>query len=288
MPQLVRAATAALGASAAMQYSRRADTADLGIKTPVMGYNTYNDVACTPTEGHVNNMIDAMVSKGFRDAGYKFFQIDCGWQGTTRDKNQFGAIDLDTERFPNGIPPISKKARDNGLIFSMYSDAGIRSCDTVSPTQRLGSAGHEEADAKQFASWNVEYLKYDYCYVDSANADDNAPKEPRTDYVTNYTKMWNAIKAVNIPRMLICQWGTPYNKDGALQGPVEWTDPVSTSFRLSDDINDSWEAVTRIINQSIYLGREEKTGPGHFADGDLLEVGNAKLTVDEQKSHFAY
>lgn len=158
MPILSKAATAAaLGASLAMRQA--ADTSQLGIKTPIMGYNTYNDVACTPTEAHSNQMIDAMVSQGFRDAGYKFFQIDCGWQGYTRDKNEFGAIDTDTERFPNGIPPISKKAIDNGLIFSMYSDAGIRTCDTTVPSQRLGSDQHEVADAKQFASWNVQYVK---------------------------------------------------------------------------------------------------------------------------------
>lgn len=100
--------------------------------------------------------------------------------------------------------------------------------------------------------------------------------------------MWNALRDVGITRMLICQWGTPFNNNGAIQGPVEWSNPVSTSFRLSDDINNTWEAVTRIINQSIYLAREDKIGPDHFADGDLLEVGNGKLTPDESRAHFAY
>lgn len=287
MPSLGKAATAALGAGLALRQST--DTSSLGIKTPIMGYNTYNDVGCTPTESHTNQMIDAMVSQGFRDAGYKFFQIDCGWQGTTRGTNNtLNAIDTDPEAYPNGIPPISQKARDNGLIFSMYSDAGQRSCDTRLPPTRVGSDGYEEADAKQFAEWNVEYVKYDYCWVDGTDPEDNAPKAPRTDFVDRYSKMWNALKAVNIPRMLICQWGTPYNNNGALQGPVEWSNPVSTSFRLSDDISNAWEAVTRIINQSIYLAREDKVGPDHFADADLLEVGNGALSLDEQKAHFAY
>lgn len=162
MPSLSKAATAALGATLAMRQS--SNDASLGIATPAMGYNTYNDIGCSPTEAHSNEQIDAMVSQGFRDAGYRFFQIDCGWQGSTRDKNEFGAIDTDTDAFPNGIPPISQKARDNGLIFSMYSDAGIRSCDTRLPPTRLGSAGHEEQDAKQFASWNVEYVKCEWWY----------------------------------------------------------------------------------------------------------------------------
>ncbi|CEH15867.1 carbohydrate-binding module family 35 protein [Ceraceosorus bombacis] len=240
----------------------------------------------------MSETIDALVSRGFRDAGYKFFQIDCGWQslnGTRGSINSFGAIDYDQQNFPQGIRPISDKARQNGFTFSMYSDAGVRSCDSIVPSKRLGSYGHEAADAKQFADWNVEYVKYDYCYPDSPDPSNNAPKDPRTDFVDRYRTMWNALQTNKIYRMLVCQWGTPFrSSSGNLQGPSQWTDPVSTSFRLSDDINKDWAAVTRIINQSIHIANSGITGKGHFADADMLEVGAKELTIDEQASHFAY
>jgi alpha-galactosidase len=136
----------------------------VGIDTPIMGYNSYNDVACSPTADHMSSTIDALVSRGFRDAGYTFFQIDCGWQSRsgTRTGNSYGAIDYDKSNFPQGIAPISQKARDNGFIFSLYSDAGVRACDTIVPSPRLGSYGHELADARQFADWQVGYLKCKY------------------------------------------------------------------------------------------------------------------------------
>ncbi|SPO37056.1 related to Alpha-N-acetylgalactosaminidase precursor [Pseudozyma flocculosa] len=265
-------------------------TGGMGISTPIMGYNTYNDVACSPNATYVSSTIDALVSRGFRDAGYTFFQIDCGWQGTTRTNNPYGAIDYDTNNFPQGLKPISDKARSKGLTFSLYSDAGVRACDTIVPSPRLGSYGHEEADAKLFASWNVEYVKYDYCYADGPNENQNAPKDPRKDYVDRYGAMWRALQNNKIGRMLVCQWGTPYISppDGDLEGPVDWTKGISTSFRLSDDINDDWAAVVRILNQSIHIAKSGKTGPGHFADADMLEVGSKKLTLDQQRTHFAY
>lgn len=159
MPSLSKLASLTLGAVSSLD--RRQSQPVVGIDTPVMGYNSYNDVACSPTEARMSSTIDAMVRRGLRDAGYRFFQIDCGWQSPngTRSKNAFGAIDVDEEHFPNGIAPVSKKARDNGFVFSMYSGAGVRSCDTISPTPRLGSYGYEIQDAKQFASWGVQYVK---------------------------------------------------------------------------------------------------------------------------------
>jgi alpha-galactosidase len=102
--------------------------------------------------------------------------------------------------------------------------------------------------------------------------------------------MWNALKTVGIPRLLVCQWGTPFvsPSNGVLEGPVDWTKGISTSFRLSDDVSSNWAAITRIIDQSIYIAASNKTGPGNFADADMLEVGSSQLSTDEQSTHFAY
>ena len=87
--------------------------------------------------------------------------------------------------------------------------------------------------------------------------------------------------------MLVCQWGVPYSSSLGLQGPNSWTGSLSTSFRLSDDIASGWNNVYRIYNQAVHIAKSGLIGPGHFADADLLEVGNPGMTFDEQATHFA-
>jgi alpha-galactosidase len=99
--------------------------------------------------------------------------------------------------------------------------------------------------------------------------------------------MRNELQRVGIQGMLVCQWGTPLSTSNGLQGPAQWTEGLSTSFRLSDDIATGWDNVYRIYNQAIYIAKSGFVGPGHTADADLLEVGNAGMTFDEQSTHFA-
>ncbi|KAJ4244556.1 hypothetical protein NW762_014411 [Fusarium torreyae] len=254
--------------------------------TPVMGWNSYNQFSCSPNNKSIAETIEALSKRGFVDAGYKFFQIDCGWasRDTKRDPNT-GALKVDSTAFPDGLKPLSNLARSKGMKWTMYSDAGVRMCDPESPSPVLGSLDHEAVDAAFFKSLNTEYLKYDNCYADGANS--NAPKDARTDFVTRFGKMWDELKKVGIPGMLICQWGVPYSASSGLEGPAEWTQDISTSFRLSDDIAPGWSNVYRISNQAIHIAHRNLTGPGHIGDADLLEVGNSGMTFDEQATHFA-
>lgn len=88
--------------------------------------------------------------------------------------------------------------------------------------------------------------------------------------------------------MLVCQWGTPYvTPKGTLEGPAIWTPGIGTSFRLSDDIASGWQNVLRIMNEAIHINLKGTSGRGHVGDMDLLEVGNAGLTIVEQQSHFS-
>lgn len=127
----------------------------------------------------------------------------------------------------------------------------------------------------------------DNCYADGPNADQNAPKDPRTDFASRFGIMWKELQRVGIPGVLICQWGTPFSTSGGLQGPKDWTKGISTSFRLSDDIAQGWGNVYRIYNQAVHITASGVIGPGHIADADLLEVGNQGMTFDEQATHFA-
>lgn len=256
--------------------------------TPVMGYNSYNQVACSPTNAQITTAINAMASKGFVAAGYNFFQVDCGWASRDGQRNATsGALKINLDRFPQGLKPLSDLARSKGMKWTMYSDAGVRMCDTTVPSPVLGSLGHEAVDAEFFKSLGTEYLKYDNCYVTGPTSAENAPKDPRTDFVTRFSTMWKELQRVGIPGMLICQWGTPYSAPSGLQGPHQWARGISTSFRLSDDITTGWAAVYRIYNQAVHVAKSGLIGPGHIADADLLEVGNKGMTFDEQSTHFA-
>ncbi|OHF02904.1 hypothetical protein CORC01_01662 [Colletotrichum orchidophilum] len=256
--------------------------------TPVMGWNSYNQVSCSPTNAVITAAINSLSDRGFIAAGYKYFQIDCGWASRDGQRNATsGALEVNSDAFPQGLKPLSDLARSKGMKWTMYSDAGVRMCDPQVPSPVLGSLGHEAADADFFKSLNTEYLKYDNCYADGPAASQNAPKAPRTDFVTRFTTMWKELQRVGIPGMLICQWGVPYSSPSGLEGPAEWTKGISTSFRLSDDIASGWGNVYRIYNQAIHIAKSGIIGPGNIADADLLEVGNKGMTVDEQATHFA-
>lgn len=253
------------------------------VNTPIMGYNTYNDVVCSPNASWVETTMTSMVNNGLLGLGYKMFQIDCGWQGFQRSPN--GSITYDATAFPNGISPLSNMAHSDGFKWGMYTDQGVYACDTSSQ-HRPGSLGHEEQDAEMFAIWNADYVKVDNCWVD---ANDDAPKNPRTDFVSRYSAMWNALQNNNINEMLVCEWGVPYQDPaGNLEGPYQWTGNLSTSYRVSDDIAQGWDNVMRIVNEAIHVNLADgDNAPGHISDMDLLEVGNPGMTQAEQASHFA-
>lgn len=129
-------------------------------KTPVMGYNSYNQMSCSPTDAKITTQINAMASRGFVGAGYNFFQIDCGWASRDGQRNSSsGALKVDTNAFPKGLKGLSDLARSKGMKWTMYSDAGVRMCDPQSPSPVLGSLGHEGADADFFKTLNTEYIK---------------------------------------------------------------------------------------------------------------------------------
>lgn len=127
----------------------------------------------------------------------------------------------------------------------------------------------------------------DNCYIDGTDGSQSSPKDPRSDYPQRFGAMWSELQRVGIPGFLICQWGSPYATDQGLKGPASWTKGISTSFRISDDIAPGWNNVLRIYNQMLHIARSGAVGPGNIADMDLLEVGNAGMTLDEQATHFS-
>ncbi|KAJ7078617.1 glycoside hydrolase family 27 protein [Mycena belliarum] len=248
----------------------------VGVK-PAMGWNPYNAFSCSTTEAQYHSAAQSMVSLGLSTLGYNYVVLDCGWQGTARDSS--GKFTWDTRILPSGVPALATFLHNLGLKFGVYSDGGFFSCDSVGGNGHyLGSLGHETSDAATFASWGADYLKYDNCFAVSSTdfVDYNPPFSTQAHYVT----MRDALAATGRPILFsACEWG--------VQDPARWPgSSVANSWRMSNDIADSWDHIIRIINQVVPI--TQFAGPGGFNDLDLLEVGNSGLTVAEQQTHFAF
>ena len=120
-----------------------------------MGWNSWNKFGCDVSETLIKGMADAIISSGMKDAGYQYVVIDDCWQ-VSRDAQ--GNIVPDAQRFPSGIKAVADYVHSKGLKFGIYSDAGTETCQ-----HRPGSRGYEFQDARQYAAWGVDYLKFDWC-----------------------------------------------------------------------------------------------------------------------------
>jgi alpha-galactosidase len=120
-----------------------------------MGWNSWNKFQCNVSESLIKETAGALVRTGTRDAGYQYVVIDGCWQ-VSRDAS--GNIVADPQRFPAGIKALAAYVHSKGLKFGIYSEAGTGTCEN-----RPASRGYEFQDARQYATWGVDYLKYDWC-----------------------------------------------------------------------------------------------------------------------------
>ncbi|TDL27972.1 glycoside hydrolase family 27 protein [Rickenella mellea] len=247
-------------------------------RTPPMGWNPYNFYSTDATEAVYNDTAKAIVNLGLEKLGYNIILLEAGWQGTARDAS--GNFTWNTAKYPSGIPALGTLLHSLGLKLGVYSDGGFFSCDSNGGKKHwLGSIGHEAADAATFASWGMDYLKYDNCY--SVNSTDFVDPNPPIPLEPHYTTMLNALEATKRPIIFaICEWG--------VQDPARWAPAVGNSWRISNDIGPpaSWANFFRIINQLVPI--TGFAGPGAWNDLDMLEVGNSPLTTAEQQTHFAF
>jgi alpha-galactosidase len=227
-------------------------------RTPPMGWNTWNKFACNVNEQLVREMADGIVSSGMRDAGYRYVVIDDCWQ-VSRDSA--GTIVADPQRFPSGMQALANYVHAKGLLFGLYTDAGVRTCQG-----RPGTLGHEEQDARTYAAWGADYVKEDWCNAEGLSA------------ATQYRKFLDALKATGRPIVLsICEWGSNL--------PWEWAPGTGHLWRTTVDIIDRWYRMLENLDASApHAGI---AGPGGWNDPDMLEVGNGGMTDDEYRAHFS-
>ena len=223
--------------------------------TPPMGWNSWNTFTWNINEALIRETADAMVSSGLKDAGYQYVVIDDCWSLKQRDQN--GCLVADPEKFPNGMKAVADYVHSKGLKFGMYSCDGTHTCAGYP-----GSFEHEFQDAETFASWGVDYLKYDNCYK---------PRHMEGEML--YKRMSLALR--NCGRDILfsaCNWGAD-GVHGWIQGSG------AQLFRSTGDIQDNWESI-----KNLALSQMDKMHGG--SNNEFIGTLGG-CTDEEYRTHFS-
>jgi len=228
---------------------------------PPMGWNSWNYFAERVDDKAIRSAADQLVATGMKDAGYVYVNIDDTWEGK-RDAN--GVLHTNA-KFPD-MKALADYVHSKGLKLGIYSSPGPRTCASYP-----ASYGYETQDAKLWASWGINYLKYDWCSARGIYKNDALQAV--------YQKMGDALAATGRPIVYSpCEYGL---------GSVEkWGADVSGNlWRTTGDIRDSWDSMISNIEKQVPTA--PYAGPGHWNDPDMLEVGNGGMSDIEYRSHFS-
>ncbi|KAJ6111464.1 hypothetical protein N7523_007525 [Penicillium sp. IBT 18751x] len=223
-------------------------------KTPPMGWNSYNHYSCAPNESIVHSNAKALVDLGLADLGYRYVTTDCGW--TIADRTANGSLTWNETIFPSGFPALGEYIHSLGLLFGVYEDAGIRTCQTN--MEQAGSL-------------------YDNCFSDAATGYPNVQYTPSTSPRARYANMTNALSEHRPVLFQICEWGVDF--------PALWAPSLGHTWRIGNDIIPAWRAIFRTLNQAV--PNTPFAGPGQWPDLDMLEIGTNVLTTAEEQTHFS-
>jgi alpha-galactosidase len=246
-------------------------------QTPPMGWNSWNYFFGKVTDKDIRDSADQIVANGMKDAGYVYVNIDDTWQG----KRDASGVLQANEKFPD-MKALADYVHSKGLKIGIYSSPGPKTCAGYE-----GSLGHEEQDAKMYAAWGIDYLKYDLCSFIPAVMQKQAPDDKAAQMrlmIAAYDKMAKALKATGRPIVFsLCQYGW--------DAVWEWAPALGGNlWRTTGDIQANWNSIYTILSQQE--GLQKYAGPngpsgGHWNDPDMLEVGNGKLSLAENRSHFS-
>ncbi|KIK67154.1 glycoside hydrolase family 27 protein [Collybiopsis luxurians FD-317 M1] len=242
---------------------------------PALGWNDWNAYGCSISEAKVLAAANSFISLGLKDAGYEYVNIDDCWALTQRDPTTHQIVP-DPSKFPNGISGVATQVHALGLKLGIYSDAGTATCAGYP-----GSLGNEALDAATFASWGVDYLKYDNCNVPGNWSDSGNPQGGdwyNSNSAIRYRQMGAALAQQSRPfQYELCIWGDA--------NVWEWGARVGHSWRMSGDAGPTWSYITEIIGINV----QHLSSIDFFShnDMDMMEIGNGALTIQEQRTHFA-
>ncbi len=246
-------------------------------QTPPMGWNSWNFFAERVTDKDIRAAADQIVATGMKDAGYVYVNIDDTWEA---GRDASGVIQTNS-KFPD-MKALADYVHSKGLKIGIYSGPGSKTCAGFT-----ASLGHEEQDALTYAQWGFDYLKYDMCSFIPEVMQKQAPKDKAAQMkimIAAYEKMGNALKAAAAQTghsivFSLCQYGW--------DAPWEWAPALGGNlWRTTGDVEARWQSIYDIVSQQS--GLESYAGPGHWNDPDMLEVGNGKLSLAENRSHFSW
>ncbi len=242
--------------------------------TPPMGWNSWNNWACAVDQEKVKAAADAMVSSGLIEHGWSYINIDDCWQ--SRERTKAGEL-LPNEKFPD-IKGLADHVHSLGLKIGIYSSPGPTTCAGYP-----GSYKYELRDARTWAGWGIDFVKYDWCGY-SRVVEDNSLEA----YKKPYLVMREALDRVDRDIVYsLCQYGM---KDVSAWGAEVGGD----LWRTTGDIGDSWNSLS-----SIGFAQDKNSpyaGPSAWNDPDMLVLGYVgwganlsptRLTPDEQYSHIS-
>ncbi|XP_048192563.1 alpha-galactosidase A [Perognathus longimembris pacificus] len=248
-------------------------------RTPTMGWLHWERFMCNLdcqeepdsciSEQLFMQMADLMVSDGWKDVGYNYVCIDDCWMAPERDSK--GRLQADPQRFPGGIQRLANYVHSKGLKLGIYADVGNKTCAGFP-----GSFGYYDIDAKTFADWGVDLLKFDGCYCDSINL-----------LAKGYKHMSLALNKTGRSIVYSCEW--PLYMWPLHQPNYKKIRQYCNHWRNFADIYDSWESIKQILawtasNQDRIVN---VAGPGGWNDPDMLVIGNFGLSWDQQVTQMA-
>ena len=254
--------------------------------TPYMGWNTYFGLGA-PTEAQVHGVANFLVSSGLKKAGYDIVWLDGGWQASP-PRDGSGNLAVDPKRWPAGMPALVKFIHGLGLRAGIYTDAGAydgKNCG-------LGSGGHYQQDADQFAHWGFDAVKVDFLCGIAQNLD------PATVY-----RQFSAAIAKTGRRMIlnVCDpvtdaWGVPHTPNQVAGHSYTFGPTTADSWRTDTDVAfgnptpGEWPDILRNLDDNA--AHPEANGPGHYNDPDYLipmrplPSGGTELTEEESTTQF--
>ncbi|ONI80741.1 alpha-galactosidase [Saccharothrix sp. ALI-22-I] len=278
---LATAVVAALGLFTAAPTSPAAQAAPGSpALTPPLGWNSWNSFGCGITEAQVRQATDAMVNSGMRDAGYQYVVVDDCWFDPQRDAQ--GNLRAHPTKFPSGMKALGDYIHARGLKFGIYQAPNEKTCAQGVGTHpgSTGSKGHEVQDARSFASWGVDYLKYDWC----------SGAGTRDEQVARFTIMRDALRATGRPIVYSINSNSFHAPTG---DKYNWGE-IADLWRTTEDLLDIWQngntnsypmGVGNVLDITAPLAAQ--AGPGHWNDPDMLVVGRPGLSLTESRAHFA-
>nr|Q99172.1 RecName: Full=Alpha-galactosidase; AltName: Full=Alpha-D-galactoside galactohydrolase; AltName: Full=Melibiase; Flags: Precursor [Lachancea cidri]AAA35280.1 alpha-galactosidase [Lachancea cidri] len=253
--------------------------------TPQMGWDNWNSFGCSVKEELLLGTAEKIVKLGLKDLGYNYIILDDCWS-SGRSSN--GSLLADDSKFPHGMKYVAEQLHNSQLKFGMYSSAGEYTCAGYA-----GSLGYEDMDAATFASWDVDYLKYDNCYNKGEFG------TPEISY-KRYKAMSDALNKTGRPIFYsLCNWGQDLT--------FYWGSAISNSWRMSGDVYPQFDrpdsrcpcsgdeydcsypgfhcSIMNILNKAAPMG--QNAAPGGWNDLDMLEVGVGNMSDSEEVAHFS-